>query len=134
MSLQPAHGLATETITADLPQIPPTLRMVSAAEQSGGRYAGGAGGELRAQQEGTGGVGRGGYCSGSVGVSGSRPGSSRSVFAAALRRADSYSLCLGSGLAWELCRAGALRCFCAKNNDNGRMNFCQYSCGSASGG
>lgn len=134
MSLQPAHGLATETITADLPRIPSTLRTVSAAEQSGGRYVGGAGAELCAQQEGMGGFGRGGYCSGCVGVPGSRRGSSRSVFAAALGRADGCSLCLGSGLAWELCRAGALRCFCAKINDNGRINFCQYFCGSASGG
>ena len=48
--------------------------------------------------------------------------------------ADGYSLGLGNGLAWEPCRAGALRGFCAKKNDNGGINPRQYSCGSASGG
>lgn len=46
MSLQPAHGLAIETITVDLPRILPALRTVSVAAQSRGRYVEGAGGEL----------------------------------------------------------------------------------------
>lgn len=101
-------SLLSET-KAGLPQILPALRMAGAA----GRRQGGGGGRWGAPVR-----SRRAEVVTAPGVLG--PWGSRSMSAAALGRASGRSLCLGTGLVWELCRAGAQE---AKNNDNSALTL-----------